>query len=171
MRFFPSKRLIFVLIGLIWFQLSFLPLFSVGQIKPDFFFMFIVYYAFRIDWKRVVSLAFLVGLLEDLMTNSFFGLETASYVGGAILLRFIAIRFERDKLWIQLASLFCFSWTALILFLVVSALIHGRFLLDEWGLVKTFLISAYTTAVGSLAFPLFEKWLRPALKQRQYELF
>lgn len=58
MRFFANKRLIFILFVLIWFQLSLLSLFSIGQIKPDFFFIFLVFYALRINWKRVIELAF-----------------------------------------------------------------------------------------------------------------
>lgn len=94
MRFFSNKRLIFILVGLVWIQFSLLPLFSIGGIKPDFFFIFLAFYAFQIHWKPVVGLAFLIGLVRDLITNSFFGLETASIVGGGILLQFFAIRFH-----------------------------------------------------------------------------
>ena len=171
MRLFSNKRLILVLLGLIWFELSFLPLFSIEQMKPDLFFIFLVFYAFQINWKRVVTLAFLIGFIQDLVTNWFFGLQTASYVAGAVLLQFFAIRFDRDKRWIQLTSLCAFSWVSLLLFSFLAFLIQPRYHLGEWVLVKTFLISIYTTVIGAILFPLFEKWLKPALRDKQYELF
>lgn len=172
MRFAPDQRLIFILLAMVWFELSWLPLFSIGQITPDFFFIFIAFYAFRINWNRVLTLAFFVGFIRDLLTNSFFGLETASCVGGALLLRFFVIRFDRDKHWIQLASLFAFSWFSLLLFLALEFfLIRKHLRLSEWNFWKAFLVSVYTTAVGSLLFPLLEKLPRSIFREKQYELF
>jgi len=171
MRFLASKRLILILLGLAWLKSFFLPLCSIGGIKPDFFLIFLAFFAFQVSWKGIVRLAFVVGLIQDLMTNSFFGLETASYVGGTILLRFLAIQLDRDKPWIQLASLFAFSWFTLLLFVLFSFLVGEHYPIGEWLGVKTFLIAAYTTAVGFLTLPLFAKWLRPALESKQYELF
>ena len=171
MRFFPSRRLILILLLLAWVELSFLPACSIQGIKPDFFFSFLVFYAFRIHWKRVVALAFLIGLIQDLLSNSFFGLQTASYVGGATLLRFCAIRLDRNKLWIQLVSLFLFSWFTLNLYLGGSFLIQNYGVFDQWIFTKTFLIAVYTTAAGAFLFPLFEQWLKPVIREKQYELF
>ena len=171
MRALIDRRLILVLLTLTWIELSLLPLLTVGGIKPNFFYVFLVFYAFRINWKRLVALSLMVGLIQDFMTNSFFGLETASVVGAAILLRFLAMRFDREKAWIQLASLFCFTWVALTFFSVLSLLVGERFLLDPKSLTQCALISVYTTGIGAVLFPWFEKWLKPALRQRQYELF
>ncbi|MBI1977591.1 MAG: rod shape-determining protein MreD [Candidatus Omnitrophica bacterium] len=160
-----------VLAILVWFELSLLPLFSILQIKPDLFLIFLTFYAFRIDWNQIIPLAFLLGIVQDLVTNSLFGLETASYVGGAMLLHFFAVRFDREKRWIQLASLFCVSWLILILFSVFSILMEGHRIPLEWVFTKTFLIAIYTTALGAACFPVFEKWLIPFFGPRQYELF
>ncbi len=172
MRFISDQRLVFILLAIVWFELSWLSLFSINQIKPDFFFIFIAFYAFRISWKRVVTLAFFVGLIRDLLTNSFFGLETAACVGGALLLQFFVIRFDRDKRWIQLASLFAFSWFNLLLFLALKFLLFREYFhFSEWIFLKMFLISIYTTAVGSFAFPLLEQLPRSIFREKQYELF
>lgn len=146
-------------------------IFSAQPIKPNFFFVFLAFYAFRINWKNTVFLGFLMGLIQDLITNSFFGLEIASYVGGAVLLQFFAVRFDREKHWIQLVSLFFFSWFSLILFSLLSVLVQHAYRLNEWVLMDTFFVSLYTAAIGFVLFPLFEKWLKPALQERQYELF
>ena len=171
MRFIANRRLILVLAGLAWLELSLLPFFSIRQIKPDFFLIFLAFYAFRVHWKHILTLAFLVGLIQDLLTNSFFGLETASYVGGAILLQFLAIRFNQDKLWIELASLFSFSFVTLLLFPLLSFAIQERQHWDEGIVMKPFLIALYTTAVGFVVFSVFEKWLKLVLRTKQYELF
>ena len=172
MRIVSDQRLVLILFGIVWLELSLLPLVTIGQIKPDLFLIFIAFYAFRINWRRVVTLAFFVGLIQDLLTNSFFGLETASYVGGAILLRFFALRFDRDKRWIQWASLFTFSWFRLLLFVALSFFIEDQVSrLNEWVLMKTFLISVFTTVAGAALFPLLERLPRNIFREKQYELF
>ena len=171
MRLFSNRRLILVLLALIWSELSLLPFFSIGSIKPDFFLVFLAFYAFRINWKRIIALSFFVGLAQDLVTNSFFGLETASCVGGAILLRFLALEFDREKRSIQLVGLFVFSWLTLLLFMLLSFLVGEHYPFGEEAFVRALFIAVYTTAFGWLVFPVFEKWLKPALAVKQYELF
>ena len=171
MRFFSNKRLILTWVSLIWLKLSVIPLMSFKQIKPELFFILLAFYAFRIHWKFVVPLAFFVGFLQDLITNSFFGLETASYVAGATALRFFAMRFDRDKRWIQLGGLFSFSWLTLLLYSLLTFLVRGPYPFGEWFLIRTFFISIYTTGVGFFLMPLLDEWLRPAYLGKQYELF
>lgn len=169
MHLFANKRLIFVLILLFWIEVSLLPYFSIRGIKPDLIFIFITFYAFQIDWKRLVLLAFVLGIVRDLLTNSFFGLETASFVGGALLLQFFADQFYREQ-WIQILGLFLFSWVTLILYSIFTFVTEGHYF-NERMLVETFFISIYTTAVGAILFPILEKRLKQALHVRQYELF
>lgn len=171
MRFLANRRLILILFGLIWLKLTLSPVLSVHSVRPDLFFIFLVFYAFRIHWKPIVPLAFLMGLIQDLVTNSFFGMSIAAYVGAAALLRLFVIRFDRDKLWIQLASLFVFSWTASTLFLILCFVTRSMVYVNEWIVLKPLLIAFYTTAFGALLFPMFGKWLQPVLHAKQYELF
>ncbi len=169
MHLFANKRLIFILILLFWIEVSVLPFCSIHGIKPDLIFIFIAFYAFQIDWKRLVLLAFVLGIIRDLLTNSFFGLETASFVGGALLLQFFADQFYRER-WIQILSLFLFSWVTLILYSIFTFVTEGHYF-NEWMLAQTFFISVYTTVVGAILFPIFEKRLKQVLRVKQYELF
>ena len=171
MRFLPSKRLILICLGLIWLELSILPLLSIWQVKPDFFFIFLVFYAFRVDYRSLFPLAFVFGIAKDLLANSFFGLEVASYVSSSFLLQFLAVRFDREKRWIQLVSLFVFSFTSLILFSIFALLVQKQYGLNAQVMIKAFLISLYTTFFGFLLFPFLDRWLRATLRQKQYELF
>ena len=171
MSFFSNRRLILILVCLIWIEFSLAHYFSLGEAKPNFPFLFLVFYAFRVQWKRLVTLAFGLGLALDLLTNVHFGLQTASLVVGAVILKFFAVRFDRDKRWIQLACLFSFSWSALLGFALLSVFVEGPNRMNEWMLGESVFASLYTTAVGACLFPLLEKWLVPALRPKQYELF
>ncbi len=171
MRTVPLERLIPAILILIWLELTLLPFFFIWEVKPDLFFLFLTFYAFRINRKEMISLAFLLGFIKDLLSNSFFGLETASFVGGAFGLQFLAVRFDREERWIQLAGLFSFSWCTLIFYSMVAWLVGAPYQVSEAAFAKSFLISAYTTAAGLVLFPVLEQWLKPALRTRQYELF
>lgn len=171
MRGISLIRLFLVSLGIVWLELTLIPMFSYGAFRMDLFIIFIAFYAFRVGWKELIWVALICGFLKELVSNSFFGLQMASYAGGAFLLQFIASRFDRDDRWIQLAGLLSFAWLVLILYVTLGLLIG---LFDSFngsvGL-ESILIALYTTLVGFFIFPLLEKWLRPQLKVRQYELF
>lgn len=171
MRAVPVERLIPALLILVWLELTIFPFFFIWGIKPDLFLLFLAFYAFRIDRRGIIPLAFLLGFVKDLLTHSFFGLETASHAAGAVLLQFFAVRFDRDERWIQLAGLFSFSWCTLIFYFLAAWLVGAPYQLNEAMFVKSFFISGYTTSVGFVLFPVLEKWLKPTLHARQYELF
>lgn len=160
-----------VLAALFWAELSLLPHLSIYQVKPDLPFVVLAFYAFRVNWKQVVVLAFLIGLIQDLLTNTFFGLHTASYVAGSVALQFFALRFDRDKLAIQMVSLFCFSFIALLIFSMLSFIVQEPSWFDEWFLMKLLGISFYTMLIGLGLFPLLDHWLKLVFPSRQYELF
>lgn len=171
MRFSPNKKLILVLAVLFWTELSLLPFFSIHQAKPDLSFVVLTFYAFRINWRQVVTFAFIVGLIQDLLTNTFFGLHAASYVAGSLALQFFALRFDRDKFVIQTVSLFCFSFSTLLIFSALSFIVQESSWFDEWFLTKVIGISVYTTLVGAFLFPLLDRGLKLVFPNRQYELF
>jgi rod shape-determining protein MreD len=170
-RFAPNKKLILVLTVLFWTELSLLPHLLVYQVKPDLPFAVLAFYAFRVNGKQVVVLAFLIGLIQDLLTNTFFGLHTASYVAGSLALQFFALRFDRDKFAVQMVSLFCFSFLALLIFSVLSFIVQEPSWFDEWFLMKLLGISFYTVLVGTILFPLLDHGLKLVFPSRQYELF
>ena len=170
MHIFSNKRLVLILAILFWFEISILPFLSIRGIKPDLVFIFTAFYAFQIDWKRLIALVFVLGMVRDLLANSFFGLETASLIGGALFLQFFADQFYRDERWIQALGLFSFSWFTLLLYSVFSWVVDHH-ALSEHILLSTFFISVYTTAGGALLFPLFGKWFKRSLNVKQFELF
>ena len=170
MHLFANKRLILILIFLFWIEISILPFCVIYGIKPDLIFIFITFYAFQISWKQLIPLVFVLGIVRDLLTNSFFGVETASLVGGALLLQFFADQFYRDERWIQAVGLFSFSWFTLFLYSIFTFVTEGHYL-DEQMLSRTFFISLYTAVLGIILFPFFEKRFKGVLLVKQYELF
>lgn len=171
MRLFVSKRVLFILIGIIWFELTVLPIFSVGTVKPNLFFIFLVFYAFHIDYYHLVGLALFFGLAKDIFTNSFFGLETASYVSSAALLQYAVMRLDREKKWIQWSSLFVFSFTNLLIFSFLALFVQRKYGLSLPVLGQAFFVSFYTTLLGAVLFPFFGRWAVAGYKSKQYELF
>jgi rod shape-determining protein MreD len=172
MRFLPGRQLVLILAVIVWLELCVLPLFSISFVKPDLFFVFLVFYAFRVSWKHVLVVAFLLGLCKDLLTNSFFGIETAAYAGGAILIQFLAMQFDRDKRLIQWGGVFILSLVSLIFYVLLECAISGSPLGSLTQLVgRLIFISVYTTVIAIALFPVMERWLRPLLVGRQYELF
>lgn len=167
---FANKRLILVALILIWIEASLLPYFAIRNIKPDLIFILIAFYAFQVDWKRLVPLAFLLGVIRDLMTNAFFGVETASLVGGAFLLQFFADQFDRDERWLQLSGLFTFSCFTLLLYAIFS-FVTKPYPIREQVFLNIFFTSVYTTVLGAVLIPFFVKVLKQHLFVKQYELF
>ncbi len=171
MRFFASKRVILILLGLVWVELTILPAVAIYGIKPNLFFVFLVFYAFHVNYRSLVVLALLFGLVKDVYTNTLFGMETASYVISAALLEFVVLRLEREKTWIQWMSLFVFSWASVLIFSLLAVVIHKPYGVSVKVLRDSFFVALYTLFLGFAIFPLLSRWIRFGARTRQYELF
>ncbi len=166
---FRFKFILYFLV-LVWFQLSIRPVIAIRGIQPNFFFILLAFYGFKIDRKSMPFLALVFGLIEDLFANTFFGLHTSSYVAGAIVLQFLAVRFDRDKGWIQMLSLFTAVLFSSVFFLVLGLFFQPNLGMSQLLLVSAIMDSLYSMLLSWILFPLFEKWLKPLL-DKQYELF
>lgn len=171
MNIFLIDKFIFLCCGLFWLELSFLPMITDSQARPDLFAVFLTFYAFQINRKHLALWGFLLGFLKDVFGNSFFGLETASYVSGAVLLQFISDQFDRDKRWIHLISVFLFCFFTLSMFTGLKFLVYPFDGVTWIELREIFMISIFSSVLSFFLFPLLEKWLKQVLHQKQYELF
>lgn len=165
-----KPRFIFYFLILIWLQLCVRPAIAVRGIQPNFFFILLAFYGFRIDRKSLPMLALIFGLIEDLFSNTFFGLQTSSYVAGAIVLQFLTVRFDRDKVWIQVTSLFSAMFLSSVFFMILSIFFQPKYGFGGILLVSGFMDALYSVLISWVLFPVFEKWLKPMLA-KQYELF
>ncbi len=171
MHFLSNRRLIFALFVLVWFECSVPSFFQFRTIKPDFFLIFIAFYAFKVERKNVVVIAFILGLIKDLFANSFFGLETISYSLGAMFVKFLSDRLDRDKYVVAVPSLFTFSLVSLACYAAFAFASGVGQVFDLGVLWRIFYVSLYTTVFGLAALPVLEKWVKPGLGSKQYELF
>lgn len=155
----------------VWFQMSFAPFLTWHGIRPDVTLLLLAFFAFFIDYHQLLLYAFLVGVLRDMLTNAFFGLETASLVVGALVLGQIAMRFDRSDKRIRWAGTFAFSFVTLL----VSALLFAVTSRENWwgnvSFLRSFLIAVYTTLSGFVFFPLFYWMFQIEPRVKQYELF
>ncbi len=166
-----NSKVVFILLGLLWFQMAVIPLIQIGDIRPDFLFLFVVFFAFFLDHRRTILCAFLLGCFKDFLTNRFFGLEAASFVLGAAILNEIASRFDREDPWVQSWSTFLFSFSALMIFQFLSGVVEEHASLNLFSLLKSFWISVYTTTLTLPAFSMFRSIVRLRPSVKQYELF
>jgi len=166
-----KERFVWFFVFLIWLELSFLPLISVEWLKPDLFAIFLTFYAFQIDRKHLLILALILGLAKDLLSNAFFGLETICYISGTVFLQIISDQFDRDKRWIQIVSVFLFTFFTLTMFSSLMLLVQPRYGITFSGFIKICFVAIYTMAVSFVGFPVLQKWVSPVFRQKQYELF
>jgi len=77
-----------VLIILIVFQMTIIPLISVDYIAPNFLALFILYYSFRLSKVNTVLLGFVTGLLYDLSAGGVVGASAFSMTLTAYIITF-----------------------------------------------------------------------------------
>ncbi len=168
----PSHlRLTAVSFFVIWLQMAVFPVIAFRDIVPDSPLLLVAFFGLILDRERVVVYAFFAGFLKDLFVNSYFGLETASFVLGAIVLNQITSRFDREDPWVQAWATFLFSFFVLVAFCLFSAVVEERAPVHFLVWVKSLSIAGYTVIFIPVVFPLFKSIFRVQTLTRQYELF
>ncbi len=71
-------RSIFIVIGLVLLQTTFIPFISLSGYLPDLFILYLVYIALRRGQIEATISGFIIGLLQDIITIRFFGLAAFS---------------------------------------------------------------------------------------------
>lgn len=164
------KRMLVISCFVILAQMSLMPFIAVKGISPDLIFLLIAFYAFAIDHRDIVWIAFSIGLCRDFLSHTFFGLETASLVCSSLLLKYAVAQFNRKDYFIILLSIYLFSATALLLPVLMMVADQGA-----WKMSSIFsnisLTSLYTTILAVGIFPVFKRFFGLGGAIRQYELF
>jgi rod shape-determining protein MreD len=71
-------RSVFIIIGLVLLQTTFIPFISVSGYLPDLFILYLVYIALHRGQIEATIYGFIIGLLQDIITIRFFGLAAFS---------------------------------------------------------------------------------------------
>ena len=166
-----NQKLLFLSLLMVWFQISLAPLFTIWGVAPDFIFLFFAFFTFFLNRNRVYWWAFGVGLMRDLLSNTFFGLETISLVCGTLVLIQICKRFDSKDNWVQIWATFLSTLLGLIIFLLFFSLVQDYLLVRFLHFVRALFIAGYTTLLMPFLFPLLKNFFRIKSFKKQYELF
>lgn len=166
-----NRKVVLTSIAALWLQMSIVPFLAFQGVMPDVCLVLAAFYAFEIDHRHIIFYAFLLGFLRDLLTSGFFGLETASYVFGGLVLHQMAAQLDRHDERVQWAGAFFSSAVTLVMFVIFLAMAEENYRVSHLMWLKSFLIAVYTTLAAVVLSPLlrFVFQLKPLVKQ--YELF
>ena len=149
----------------------FVPFLNLGGMAPDLWNLLILFYAFRVDWKKVSMLALAAGWMKDLISLRFFGIEIFSLGILSLLLNYAVSKLEREDPLIGILCVFLFclldEWLSVgsVLFLKGQA----AFCLPLF--TRGFWSAVYTLAVYPLVFMFFSYLGEPRRRNYQRELF
>ena len=91
-------------------QVSLLPVFVRPPFKPDLLLVIMVYLALRGSFEAGAPLAWLLGMLDDVFSGLYLGLNAATF-----LISFLVIKSVSDRLYADSAILFVLTVTAVTL--------------------------------------------------------
>ncbi len=153
----PRSKLILLVFLVFFLSLYFTaPVLSIRGIQPDLWVLLLLFYAFRVDWKKAPLFAFTLGLLKDFLSIRFFGLETFTLGAAAILLSFVLGKVERDDPLNFVVSAFLFSLLYEWMLCAGFALTSGSYALLPYFFARSFWTAVYTVAVFPFAFLIFQ---------------
>ncbi len=150
-----AAKLIVLTVVTFFLDLYIAPFLTINGIKPDLWILLLLFYAFRVDWKRAPILAFGIGLMKELLSTRFFGIEIFSLGIPTLLLSYLIGKVEREDPIILISSAAIFSFAYELLSLASFVYLKGAYALLVDLLIRALWISLYTI----VSFPLFFSFL------------
>jgi len=141
------------------------PWIAIGNIKPDLVLLLMLFYFFRVNWKRAPLIAVFLGLFRDVFSTRLFGVETLALGLATWITSAFVGKFEREDplLMIPIAWIFCvlyeiIAWTTLRVIGETSAV---------WQhLPSLFWVTAYTALALPFAIRCCELFVRSSSRRR-----
>lgn len=148
--------LLIILLALV-LETSFFPVFLAPRFKPDLLLIITVYIALRGVFETGAPLSWGIGLLKDLFSGLYFGLNAFTF-----LMVFLVIKSSSDRLYAESGELFVVAVSlATIANTTVSMLLSIMFTPAPgvaysmlWSIIPHLLINAFCASVLTF-FPLF----------------
>lgn len=130
------------------------------SVRPDFFLILIVFWAFVIDRRISPQIGLVLGLIRDIFSAGYFGIETLSYFFVGCLISLLSLKVEKQSFWMRGATIFVFS----LIHCVVYAFVD-QFVVRETALPGSFWLASIA---GSLYTALLGCWLIGFLERRLF---
>lgn len=164
-------KIVFLVAFLIVLDVCFAPVIQFSGVRPIFSFLLIAYAAFQWDSRRIMPLAFSIGLLRDVLGGGILGVGVLALVSFAFILDGIAHKIEREfpGIYFLLTVIFCFFVLGAEL-LLDAVLGKAIFRFQEHGVILI-LCSFYTALFLPLFYQFADFLFKPHAELRQYELF
>ncbi|MEI6306017.1 MAG: rod shape-determining protein MreD [Deltaproteobacteria bacterium] len=151
--------IIFAIISAVVLQSSILPVYLAGPFKPDLLLIIVVYLALRSSFKFGSPLSWMLGLLKDVFSGLYLGLNAFVF-----LIIFLAIKNVADRLYAESSFLFVLT---VITATLASAIINLLLLVMltnvpeiafsiTYGLIPNVLTTAFAASLVTL-FPRFSR--------------
>lgn len=139
-------------------QVSLLPVFILPPFKPDLLLVIMVFVALRGSFETGAPLAWLLGMIDDICSGLYFGLNAASF-----LISFLVIKSVSDRLYADSAILFVLTvagvtlagFTLNLLLMVMFTATPGIAYSMFSDIFPHLLVNAFIASIVS-AFPGFD---------------
>ena len=152
------------ILSVVVLQSSVLPIYIASPFKPDLLLVFVVFLALRVSFMAGASLCWVLGLVKDVFSGLYLGLNALSF-----LLIFMVIKHISDRLYagsaplfviaVSLATLSCVSIDMLLLVMFTAS--PGIAYSMSVGLVPHLLVNAFVASLVPL-IPGFDRLLETA---------
>ena len=130
---------------------------QVFSFRPDLFLILIIFWAFVINQRTVPQVSLVMGLVRDLLSSSFFGVETLTYFAVGCLVSLLSLKIDRQNLWIRGGVSFLFSFAHFFLLAVALSLTDLSRTIPLSFLGYAFFNSLYTALVALWLIPFLER--------------
>lgn len=149
---------VFLVVASIAIQVSLLPAFILTPFKPDLLLVIMVFLALRVSFETGAPLAWMLGMLDDVYSGLYLGLNAATF-----LISFLVIKRVLDRLYADSAILFVLTVTAVtfavftlnMLLMVVFTSTPGIAYSMVSDIFPRLLVNAFIASIVS-AFPGFD---------------
>jgi rod shape-determining protein MreD len=162
-------KLYVIFLVLFLLQFSCFPFFAVNGAMPDLLSILVVFYALYVKKQRLLLLALVVGLCNDVFSSNYFGVGMAGIWLTAHFLYFLVRKFPQEHLVGRVLLIGVFTASYQIIVLLLMAVFDHSFRSWEFLTTTTLPCMLYTMACAFILVPLLKTIMKDSL--RQYNLF
>lgn len=166
-----SFKVIGYLIFLYVLDATLMPALKIGIFQPSLLYLMILYAAFKWHWRTIIPVSILIGIMNDFMSTTYWGIETLILGASAYVLFLFVRKIERYSMMMRVATTFVFILIVLMLKLIAEGIAEELTEISWIVLLDVFGMALASALVLPLFFYLSSFWFRDSSRLKQYELF